>query len=98
MSNFDPTDSQTSRHDTLMLIGFWVLLGIISFVICEKLVTYANSGEEEDKNVQETEERITFTDSSNNNMEKKPYVIPSSPEEHESVKPSSQRHASLLEQ
>ncbi|OXA45779.1 Zinc transporter ZIP13 [Folsomia candida] len=64
-----------------MLLGFWVLIGIISFVICEKLVVFANSeggdddddahvdvGVEEEENF-ETE--INISDSSNNNVEKK---------------------------
>ena len=45
-----------------MLLGFWVLIGIISFVICEKLVTFAKTGEEN------AEEKTDI--SSNNNLEK----------------------------
>ncbi|CAL8082123.1 unnamed protein product [Orchesella dallaii] len=51
-------ESGSSKHDSLMFLGFWVLIGLVSFVICEKLV----SGESEPS--QDT------PDSSNNNVSK----------------------------
>jgi zinc transporter 13 len=51
-----------------MFLGLWVLIGIISFVICEKLVTFANTEVTEN-----TETEASISDSSNNNVEK-PFV------------------------
>ena len=38
----------SSSHDTLLLLGIWILVGIVSFLICEKLASYEADSEEEE--------------------------------------------------
>jgi len=61
-------ESGSSKHESLMCLGSWVLIGIISFFICEKLVTFANSRETDEDGNFETDNSIS-DDSSNNNVE-----------------------------
>ncbi len=87
MNSISFLESGSSRHDTLMCLGFWVLIGIISFVICEKLVAFAKIEDDEEEDDQKNEDgiqeeeddeeenfetEISLSDSSNNNVEKKP--------------------------
>ncbi|CAG7724471.1 unnamed protein product [Allacma fusca] len=50
----------SSDHDTMINLGFWILAGMFSFVVCEKLVTYGQEDDDED----------TTSESSNNNVDK----------------------------
>ena len=50
-----------SNHDTMMDLGFWILGGLISFIICQKLVSFGETDGEEG------EEELS---SSNNNNDK----------------------------
>ncbi len=48
-----------------MILGVWILIGIVSFLICEKLATYGASPEEGEES-----EVLTRGPSANNNDDK----------------------------
>lgn len=63
------TASGASKHDSLMILGFWILVGLVSFVICGKLIS--NEEDEESEGSEATSQTDSkATDSSNNNIEK----------------------------
>lgn len=69
--------SGSSKHDSLMILGFWILIGLVSFVICGKLINKSEEVEEDDdtkepaaKQTRQTEPSSKIADSSNNNVAK----------------------------